>query len=154
AFRTQGPQRTNLPAPPGPLIGRERELVRIAGLLVDPEVRLLALTGTGGVGKTRLALHAARGPLDNFADGVQLVRLAPVREGARLARAIAQQLGVRERPAQPLEETLGEHLREQELLLLLDNFEQLVDEAPLLGRLLERAPRLKLLVTSRVRLRI
>jgi hypothetical protein len=84
---------SNLPPLPAPLIGRERELARLGSMLSDPRVRLVTVTGAGGAGKSRLALHAAVEQLGNFVDGVHLVRLAPVRESGRVPQAIAHTLG-------------------------------------------------------------
>jgi predicted ATPase/class 3 adenylate cyclase len=153
-LRTLANRPTNLPAPPRPLLGRMHELAVLEDLLSDQQVRLVTLTGPGGTGKTRLALEAARAALELFRGGVFVVRLAPVRDGGLLPQTIAHTLGVRELPGETLLDTVADYLRTRELLLLLDNFEQIAEAAPALTTLLEQAPKLKLLVTSRVRLRL
>jgi predicted ATPase len=115
---------------------------------------LLTLTGPGGIGKTRLALHIAAASLDDFADGVFFVSLASVNEAGQVLSAIAQALGVRERPGQALEESLTDLLRDKQMLLLLDNFEQVLEAAPLVWSLMASASGLRVLVTSRAVLRL
>ena len=104
-------------------------------------MRLLTLTGPGGTGKTRLALQVAAELLDDFADGVWFVDLAPTHDPALVASAIATALGVKESGAQPLIESLKLSLRDKHLLLVLDNFEQVLAAAPLVAELLR--PRLR-----------
>jgi predicted ATPase/class 3 adenylate cyclase len=154
ALKTLENRPTNLPIQPTPLIGREEELAHTADLLRGNEVRLLTLTGAGGTGKTRLALQLAADLLDEFPEGVFIVELAAVRDPSLVVPTIAQTLAVRELPGQSLEETLVDYLRERRLLLLLDNFEQLLMGAPSLAALLAAAHHLKLLVTSRAALRL
>lgn len=144
----------NLPAQLTPLIGRKQEVVASSTLLRRPEVRLLTLTGTGGIGKTSLALRIATDLLDDFPDGVCLVLLAPISDPDLVIPTIAQTLAIKEVAVQSPLASLKAHLEDKHLLLLLDNFEQVVVAAPVLTDLLESCPSLKLLVTSREVLRI
>jgi predicted ATPase len=145
---------SSLPVQLTTFVGRDRELAEVAALLAQQGVRLVTLTGPGGTGKTRLALEAAGSVLDEFADGVFVVSLATAREAASVVSAVAQALGVREQAGETLAETVASSLRGRELLLVLDNFEQVVEAAPLLAHWLMAAVGLRLLVTSRVRLHL
>ncbi len=144
----------NLPAQLTPLIGREQEVEAMCALVRRTGVRLVTLTGTGGVGKTRLGLQVATDLLDDFADGVCFVPLAPINDPGLVVPAIAQALGIKEAGEQPLPELLQASLRDKRLLLLLDNFEQVVEAAAWLSDLLASCPHLKMLVTSRAVLHI
>src|SRR5712691_8005339 len=145
---------SRLPAPLTPLVGREQETAAVCALLWRPEVRLVTLTGTGGVGKTRLALGVAAAVNADFADGICFVALAPLIDPGLVLSTIAQALGVQEQGSRPLLEGLQDHLREKQLLLLLDNFEQVVSAAPVVAEVLVAAPRLRVLVTSRTSLHL
>ena len=149
-LKTLDARRNNLPVQPTPLVGREREVGEVAGLLRREEVRLLTLVGPGGTGKTRLGLQAAAELLDEFEGGAFFVALAPIADPGLVASTMAGSLGVIETPEQPLVESLKDYLRPREMLLVLDNFEQVADAAPLVGELLPACPRLKVLVTSRI----
>jgi non-specific serine/threonine protein kinase len=142
----------NLPAQVTSFVGRGREIGEVKRLLAT--TRLVTLTGPPGTGKTRLGLQVAAQVLDRFPDGVFLVDLAPISDSQLVPSTVAQVLGIREAGGQPLLETLKNHLREKRLLLLLDNFEQIVDAAPLVGELLSVSPGLKALVTSREALHV
>jgi predicted ATPase/class 3 adenylate cyclase len=146
-------RRTNLPIQPTTLIGRD-DAVRAACAFLHGETRLLTLSGPAGVGKTRLALQVAAELLDDFADGVYQVELASVSEVARVVPAIVEALNLVEEREQPLLTTLRDRLRDRQLLLLLDNFEQVIGAASLVADLLLAAPRLRILVTSRAVLRV
>jgi predicted ATPase len=148
-LRTLDARPNNLRAQPNALIGREREIADVQELLHRTSVRLVTLTGPGGVGKTRLALQVASELLDEFAHGVWFVNLAPISDPKLVIPAITQALGVQERGSQPLAESLKAYLHEKQLLLLLDNFEQVLEAAPLVAELLSMAPQVKVLTTSR-----
>jgi predicted ATPase/class 3 adenylate cyclase len=140
---------TNLPTQPTALLGREQEVAAVVTLLRRSDVRLITLTGPGGVGKTRLSLQVAADLVDDFSQGVYFVDLAPIREPAVVIGQIAITLGVKEIGGQPLLATLKEYLCAKRILLLLDNFEQVLDAAPVVAELLAAAPQLKVLATSR-----
>jgi predicted ATPase/class 3 adenylate cyclase len=139
----------NLPIQPTALIGREQAIVTICAMVRRTDVRHVTLTGPGGTGKTRLGLQVAAELLADFEDGVYFVNLAPLSNPDLVVATIAQALDVQERGGQPLIERLNEYLHGKHLLLVLDNFEQVVEAAPLVGALLAAAPHLKALVTSR-----
>jgi predicted ATPase/DNA-binding CsgD family transcriptional regulator len=148
------PWRSTLPVPLTSFFGREREVAAVAALLRQTFVRLVTLTGTGGVGKTRLALHLAAEGGDTFADGVCFVSLAPVSDPEQVMPVIAKALGLWEAGDRPLLDHVRDYLREKHLLLLLDNFEQVAAASPQLVALLVSCPRLHLLVTSRAALHL
>src|SRR5215831_11868041 len=142
-----------VPVPATPLLGREQEAAAIEDLVVREGVRLVTLTGPGGVGKTRLMLEAARRLGPGFADGVRFVELAAVSAADLVAPAIAAGLGLNTSAGQ-LTADLESYLRPRRLLLAVDNFEQVIAAAPLLAGLLAAAPGLVMLVTSRAVLRL
>ena len=154
ALKTLGNRPTNLPTQPNPLVGRELELREIAQLLRADNIRLLTLTGPGGAGKTRVALQAGAELLEDFRSGVFFVSLAPVAEEDLLVPTIARVLGVRETAGEDLGATLSTYLSDKHMLLVLDNFEQIVGAAPAVAELLAAAPDVCVIVTSRERLRI
>lgn len=139
----------NLPVQSTPFIGREQEVATVQQLLRRKDVRLLTLTGPGGVGKTRLGLQVAVELSDDFADGMFFVDLAPISDPTLVVPTIAQTLGIREVSGQALLERLKEELQQKQTLLLLDNFEQVVVAAPQVADLLAACPQLKVVVTSR-----
>jgi predicted ATPase len=145
---------TNLPVQATPLVGRASELRELSALLAREEVRLVTLTGPGGAGKTRLALHAAAEAIDRFPNGVWLVSLEAIEEPALVLPTVAQTLGLFESGDRPLADAVTDHLRDQRLLLVLDNFEQLLDSSPVVNDLLGASTQVKVLVTSRAPLRL
>ncbi len=147
-------QPTGSPSPLTSFIGREREVKEVKRQLLHRDVRLLTLTGPGGVGKTRLGLEVARQVRDRFEENVCFVALAPISDPALVSSAIAQALRVKQGAGQSVAEAVEQYLRDKELLLVLDNFERLLEAGPPLVQLLAACPRLKVLVTSRVVLRL
>ncbi len=138
--------RTNLPIPSTPFLGRKQELQEVLGLLSRDDVRLLTLTGPGGTGKTRLAMQAAGGLADRYPDGVWWVPLAPLRDPKLVLETAVQALGAKN--------GLAEHVADKSMLLLYDNFEQVIAAAADVAGLLAACPYLDVLVTSRERLRV
>ena len=145
---------TNVPVPRNPLVGRDRELLLACDILRRDGAHLVTLTGPGGCGKSRLGLQVALELLDHFEDGTFLVMLESIRHPVEVVPAIAETLGVREIPGEPRFDSLCDSLIDSHALLLLDNFEHVVSEAPTISRLLERCPRLAVLATSRTPLRV
>lgn len=143
-----------VPQPVDSFVGRQRELAMARSLLLDEGVRLLTLTGPGGVGKTRLAIAIAERIADTFADGVAFVDLAALTDAVHVAPAIAASLGISEAGDRPMETAIVAHLQLRHLLLVIDNAEHLLPVMPLLYRLLDQCPRLAVLVTSRSPLRL
>ncbi len=153
-LKTLDARPNNLPVQRDPLLGREKEVATLRAMLLRPDVGVVTLTGPGGTGKTRLALQLAADLLDQFRDGVYFVDLAPITEPGLVPAAIAQALEVREQGNQPILDQLLDYLHDKQLLLVLDNFEQVVAATPQVARLLTRAPGLRMLVTSRIPLRL
>ncbi|HEX2030167.1 MAG TPA: tetratricopeptide repeat protein [Actinomycetota bacterium] len=145
--RTLDARPTNLPQQLTTFVGRHRELGEVKEVL--ERTRLLTLTGPGGTGKTRLSLQVAAEMIDAFHDGVFFVPLAPITQPGLVIATIAQTLGLHEDPKRPTVEVLVEHLADKEMLLVLDNFEQVVDAAPDVGQILSSTSRVKVVVTSR-----
>ncbi len=148
-LRTLDQRPNNLPIQATPFVGRESVVAAVREQLLQPDVRLLTLIGPGGTGKTRLALQVAAELLDDFEDGVFFVPLAPTNDPTLVAAAIAQALGVQESEGRPVLDLLKGYLRDRRLLLVLDNFEQVLDAAAEIADLPASCPRLKILVTSR-----
>ncbi|HVU10317.1 MAG TPA: tetratricopeptide repeat protein [Phototrophicaceae bacterium] len=137
-----------------PLLGREQDLDALQKLLRRAGVRLVTLTGLPGVGKTRLATEMMESLQGDFADGAGMVALAAIHDSELVALTVAQALGVSERGTGSDADALKTYLRDKDMLLFLDNFEQVLDAALLVSELLEAAPKLKILVTSRLALRL
>ena len=149
-----GTRPNNLPIQLTSLIGRKQEIAHIQHLLSRDDVRLLTLTGPGGIGKTRLGLQVAAELSDLFSDGVYFVNLAPLSDAEFVVPTIAQTLTIKEVAGQPLLALLKAYLHEKHLLLVLDNFEQVIGAAVQVADLLATCPHLKRLVTSRMVLHV
>jgi predicted ATPase/DNA-binding XRE family transcriptional regulator len=154
ASPSPSPERFRLPAPLTPLIGREAELHELDALLAGDATRLVTFVGPPGIGKTRLALALAAEHQGRYADGAVFVDLAPLRDSALVAGTIATTLGLREDSATSPTDRLTQFLAGRQLLLVLDNYEQVVEAAPLVTTLLRAAPGLQALATSRVPLHL
>ena len=146
--------RSNLPTPANPLVGRNEEMSRALELLTGREVRLLTLWGPGGSGKTRLALEVAAAMVGRYRDGVWIVPLAPIPDRAVMVAEMSRVLEVAPAPGESPEQALVRALSTRELLLILDNFEHLLDATGVVADLLGGAPRVGVLSTSREPLRI
>jgi predicted ATPase/DNA-binding XRE family transcriptional regulator len=144
----------DLPVPTTTLVGRDHETTSVARLLLREEVRLLTLTGPGGVGKTRLALEVTERSREALADGAAFVALAPLRDATLFPSVLARTLGIKEVAGEAPQQTLERYLRDRRMLLVLDNFEHLLAAAPVVAALLEACPRLKVLATSRAPLHL
>ncbi len=153
-LKTLDARPNNLPAQTTQFIGREDAIRAVKARLSNANVRLLTLSGVGGTGKTRLALQTAADMVDEFEHGVFFVSLAALRDPALVLPAIAKAFDVREAAGRPLQVQLQDYLREKQVLLVLDNFEQVIDAATRVSELMTAAPRLKVLVTSREVLRL
>jgi predicted ATPase/DNA-binding SARP family transcriptional activator len=147
------PSPRQVPTPPTPLLGRENELAALADLVRREDARLVTLTGIGGIGKTRLALELVRRLAPEFQHGSAVVTLATLREPELVARTILEALAIPEAGQDP-EEVLTAELQGTELLLLVDNFEQVLPAAGSIARLLDSTPGLKVIVTSRAPLHV
>jgi predicted ATPase len=144
----------NLPSQPTAFIGREEVLATARDMLLRKDVQLVTFTGPGGTGKTRLSLEVAHGLIEHFKDGVFFVQLGDITDSNQVVPRIAQELEVRAAGSQPLFQNLKDYLKDKDILLLLDNFEQLIPAAPVVAELLAAASSLKVLVTSRILLNL
>ena len=147
-------RRLELPHLRSGMIGRDAELAAVASLLLRADVPLVTLLGAGGTGKTTLAAHVAHRVQEHFADGAVFVSLAPVTDERLVGATIAERLGVQDSGKQPIDVSLGEFLADKEMLLVLDNFEQVAEASRFVSAMLARAPRLRVLVTSRTSLHV
>jgi predicted ATPase/class 3 adenylate cyclase len=153
-LRTLDRSPNNLPTQLTPLIGREQAVQAVVALLTSADIRLVTLTGPGGIGKTRLGLQVAAELTGDYADGVYVVELAPISDPGLVAGRITQTLGLVDTSGRPLLDLLVERLRDRRMLLVLDNFEQVLDGAPVVDDLLRCCPTLSVLVTSRAPLQL
>ena len=153
-LKKQNLRPNNLTATYSQIIGREKEIVAVSQLLLRDDVRLLTMTGIGGTGKTRLSRAVAERMLLDFDDGVFFVEMEAVTQTEVVASTIAQPLGIKEEGGKPALEMLKEHLHDKQMLIIIDNFEQVINAAPQIVELLSVSGRLKILVTSREVLRV
>ncbi|MCM2317611.1 MAG: serine/threonine-protein kinase, partial [Thermoanaerobaculia bacterium] len=152
--RDTRPRGGNLPTDLTPFVGRESEERALIALLGRADVRLVTLTGPGGTGKTRLALHVARALAPSFPDGAWIADLSNISDPRLVPSAIAQALSINEAGGASVTDLLVEHMRGRSMLVVLDNFEQVTDAAPVVGRVLAEAGTIRFVVTSRTRLRL
>ena len=156
--RRRGPRATRdqvlLPIPPTSFIGRDVEVRSLTNLLRQPGTRLVTVTGSPGIGKTRLTLATAGMMAEEFADEAIFVPLAPLRDAALVPGVLAQTLGVRPVDSKPVEQQIIDHLRTKHILLVVDSFEHVLDAGSTLAQILVTCPRVKLLVSSRAALNI
>jgi predicted ATPase len=150
--KTKQPK-NNLPVQPTPFIGRAKQVMAVKELLLRTDTHLVTLMGPGGTGKTRLSLQVAQELLDQFPNGVYFVPLADDTNDDQFISRVAQQLAVRE-GGRPLLENVKDYLRDKKMLLVMDNFEQLVSAAPIVAELLAAAPQLKIITSSRIALNL
>lgn len=143
-----------LPIPPTSFVGRDSEIRDITNLLRQPGTRLVTVTGPPGIGKTRLTLATAEMMAEEFADGVFFVPLAPIWDAALVPDILAQTLGVQPVDPKSVEQQINDHLRTKHILLIVDNFEHVLDAGSTLAQILATCPRVKLLVSSRAALNI
>ena len=148
------PRHQRLPAPPTPLIGRERDREAIIGLVRDPHIRLVTLTGSAGSGKSRLALQVGEDLLDDFHDEVYFIPLSSLNDPLLVSSAMAEVLVIKEEGGTDLLDTLTEHIGRRRLLLVIDNFEHLLTAAGVVAQLLDACPNLQMLITSQVPLHL
>ncbi|MBI1730890.1 tetratricopeptide repeat protein [Candidatus Acetothermia bacterium] len=153
-LKTLAVRPNNLPTQPTPFLGREQELAEITAHLRDTPCRLLTLVGPGGIGKTRLAVQTAAELIDSFAQGIYFVALAPISSAEFFLSTIADALRFNFYDAEEPKRQLFDYLREKNMLLVLDNFEHVMEGASLVAEILKSAPKIKFLVTSRERLQI
>jgi predicted ATPase/transcriptional regulator with XRE-family HTH domain len=146
--------RSNLPAQLTSFIGRETDTANVRTYVLDPAKRLVTLIGPPGIGKTRLSLQVAHSVLNDFADGIFFVPLAPIEDPGLVASAVAHTLGFPEQSGVRAEERLISGIGQRQMLIVLDNCEQIIDAAPLTADLLRACPNLKIIVTSRESLRV
>ena len=146
--------RNNLPVQPTHFVGRQRELISLANLVADPAVQLVTILAPGGMGKTRLALAAAEGQLRHFSDGVFFVPLAPLRSPDDILTAVADQVGFSFYGSAPPRQQLLDYLRDRRILLVLDNFEHLLEGSRLVAEIVQAARDVRVLATSRERLNL